>query len=83
MSGKSSAGTAMTEASAETLSELDTIANLLQRLAKAFNHNGGGMEAVAGEVVHLAQGLKARRGESAAEMVSDWLEERNYREPLE
>ena len=86
-SGRTPAGMAMTGASAETLSELDTMEGLLLRLAKAFNHRNhgkeAGMEGVAGEVVHLAQVLRVRRGEPAVEVVSDWLDERLYREPLE
>jgi len=63
-------------------SELDTMASLLQRLAKAFN-DGGGICAVASEMRNLGSLLTLRQGEPPVELIAYWLEKRNYRVPLE
>ena len=69
------------------LSELDVMENLLRRFVLAFNHHGdagreAGMEAVSAELVSLGSRLKLHQGESANEVVANWLEEQNCRVPL-
>ena len=69
-------------------SELDVMESLLQRLAKAFNHDGGGIEAngmaaVAVELSQLGCWIKLHPGESACELIAYWVERQNDRVPLE
>ncbi len=64
------------------MDEAVVMQSLLQRLVGAFEQGGGEMEAVAAEIVDLGQRLRLQRGEAAGEVVSAWVERRNYRVPL-
>jgi hypothetical protein len=84
--GKAPAVRLMTEAILAP-SEVDVMECLLKRLAKVFNHDGGGMgaegiESVAIEVVALGKYLSCHSGESALELIAYWLEKQNYRVPM-
>ena len=63
--------------------EVDAMEGLLQRLARAFNHEAGGMESVGREVVNLGHWLRLHPGEPAAELIAEWLDEQNHRAPLD
>ena len=71
------------QATGKAQEELDAVEGLLQRLARAFNHEAGGMEAVGREVVNLGHWLRLHPGEPAGELITEWLDEQNHRAPLE
>ena len=71
------------QATGKAQEELDAVAGLLQRLARAFNHEAGGMEAVGREIVNLGHWLHLHPGEPAGELVTEWLDEQNHRTPLD
>lgn len=62
--------------------ELDAMEVLLQRLARAFNYDGGGTEAVGREIVSLGNWLRLHPQEPAGELIAEWLDEQNYRAPM-
>lgn len=64
---------------------LDVIEGLLRRLALAFNASAGagGAEAVGREIVSLGNRLRHNRYEPAGEVIAEWLDEQNYRQPFE
>ena len=65
-------------------SELEVMASLLQRLARAFNYEGGGIEAVGRvEIESLGNLLRLRPRESALELIAYWLEKQDCRVPLD
>ena len=72
-----------TQATGKAREELNVVEGLLKRLARAFNHEAGGMEAVGGEIVNLGHWLRLHPGEPTGELVTEWLDEQNHRSPLE
>ena len=71
------------QATGDATQELDVMEGLFRRLALAFNANAGGSEAVGREIESLGARLRHSRHEPAGEVMAEWLDEQNYRRPLE
>jgi hypothetical protein len=54
-------------------SELDATQGLLQRLARVSDHDAGGTEGVGREIVSIVNWLGLQPGESASELIAQWL----------